>query len=51
MLSREQEPPLKLISRDKESDFGQVLGLEHPIQVLSHVHVHVDGAGPLQALH
>lgn len=51
MPSREQEPALERVGRDEDGDFGQVLGLEHAVQVLGHVHVHVDGAGPLQALH
>lgn len=44
-------PPLKLVGRDEDGDFGHVLGLEDTVQVLGHVHVHLDGLGTLEALH
>lgn len=42
---------LELIGRDEECDFGEMLGLKGAVQVLGHVHVHLDGLGALQALH
>lgn len=47
----QMQPPLKLIGRDKECDFGHMLGLEDTIQVLRHVHIHLDGLGSLETLH
>lgn len=44
-------PPLKLIGRHEDGDSGHVLGLEDTVQVLGHVHIHLDGLGALEALH